>query len=262
MEYENLRSFETLLQIMKHLRGPQGCPWDKEQTPKSLISHTIEEAYELMQAIENKEKEDIISELGDLLLQVVFYCEMARESGEYDINDVVESICKKMINRHPHVFDNVKVNTSEDVLKNWEQIKATEKKTNFQNGFDIPKNLPALMYSQKIGKVSKIFNFDWNSTEQVFSHLEEELKELKEAMHSKDPKSIEHELGDCLFSLVQVARHCQIDAESSLRNMNQRFEKRFIHMQKLAKEKDWDFKNLTPEQLEGLWKDVKNKQDC
>ncbi len=257
MKDKNLRDFKTLLEIMKYLRGPKGCPWDKKQTAKTLIPYTIEETYELVEAIESKEKEDIISELGDVLLQVVFYCQIARESGEYSINDVIESICKKMINRHPHVFGDVKIDNLEEALKNWEQIKTTEKKA--QDELNIPKNLPALMYSQKMGNFSKIFNFDWASIEDVFSHLEDELNELKEAIRSKELKAIRHEVGDCLFSLVQVARHCQFDAETSLRQMNERFKMRFISMQKLAKEKGLDFKNLTSKQSENLWKEVKLK---
>ncbi|MCB0357897.1 MAG: nucleoside triphosphate pyrophosphohydrolase, partial [Bdellovibrionales bacterium] len=205
---EKLNTFASLTEVVKILRGPDGCPWDKEQTHQTLTQYAIEEAFELAEAIDTGSRDEIIEELGDMLLQVVLHAEIARQSANFDIHDVIESIAEKMVRRHPHVFSDVQAETAEDVIVNWAKIKAEEKKNKRQNeSFDIPKNLPALIRSQKIGHKTKKSNFDWQTSQQVMAKIEEELAELKEALTTQDKPAQQSELGDLLFSVVQLARH-------------------------------------------------------
>ena len=250
-EPENLRDFKSLVEVVKSLRGPDGCPWDKEQTHQTLTQFAIEEAHELAEAIDQANRDDIVEELGDLLLQVVLNAEIGRQNGSFDIHDVIESINKKMIRRHPHVFSDTKVTGTEEVWQNWDKIKAQEKKK--PKGFNIPPHLPALIYSQKIGIKSEKMNFDWANVSDVIAKVEEELSELKEAISQKTIHDQQEELGDLLFSVVQVARHLQFDAEQALRKTNQKFERRFQHMQLLAEQQGLNFAKLSQAKLEELW---------
>lgn len=252
---DNLREFAGLLKVVEHLRGPDGCPWDKEQTHSTLTRFAIEEAHELGDAIDSGDQRAIRDELGDLLLQVVLHSEIARQEKRFDINDVIQNISEKMVRRHPHVFGDVKAETSEQVLDNWAEIKAKEK--GHKDPFDIPKGLPSLLRAHKIGEKTKKVAFDWDSPPQCWHKVEEELGELKEAVASGNREEMEAELGDLLFSLAQWARHMDLDAEQALRKNNLGFEKRFKKMQSLVKEAGLDWGTLPPTDKEKFWKRAK-----
>ena len=260
---KNYRDFLSLVKIVEDLRGPNGCPWDKEQTHKSLTKYVIEEAHELAEAIDRNDLENTIEELGDVLFQVILHSELGKQSKEFDLEDVIEAISRKMVRRHPHVFANSKVANSKEVLKNWSEIKVSEKSQKPQpESFDIPIGLPALIKSQKIGKKTREVNFDWPSVSAVVEKIEEELSELKLAIEKGSKKEQSHELGDLLFTTAQLGRHLDLDPEQSLRQTNLRFERRYFHMKNLCKEELIDFSNLTPEQFEVFWaqtkRDLKN----
>ncbi len=252
---ENLREFAGLLKVVEHLRGPDGCPWDKEQTHQTLTRFAIEEAHELGEAIDARDEKAIRDELGDLLLQVVLHSEIASQEKRFDINDVIQNISEKMVRRHPHVFADVVAKTSEDVLDNWAEIKAKEK--GHKDPFDIPKGLPALLRAHKIGEKTKKVAFDWDNADQCWDKVEEEMGELKEAVALKNRDEVEAELGDLLFSLSQWARHNDLDAEQALRKTNMSFEVRFKKMQALVKSAGLEWTNLPADQKEKFWKQAK-----
>ncbi len=242
--------FSELVEIVKKLRGPDGCPWDKEQTHESLTPCAIEEALELEEAIHNQDIPNMKEELGDLLFQSVLHAEIARQNGYFDMDDVIENLNMKMVSRHPHVFADTEVADADEVVKNWEHIKSQEKDIDL---FDIPKSFPALLQSHKIGKRSKKADFDWETPEQVFSEFTNECDELKEALRSKDKKQIEDELGDVLFTLSQLARHLDLDAEKALRLSNRKFIRRFRKMQDLEPQ----FESISRSEKEKLWQKAK-----
>jgi tetrapyrrole methylase family protein/MazG family protein len=259
---QNLKTFESLLKVVEALRGPDGCPWDKEQTHRTLTPYAIEESHELAEAIETGDQREMISELGDLLLQVVLHSEIGRQAGTFNISDVIEAIGTKMVSRHPHVFSDVKVSSSNEVLDNWSALKAKEKKTGPPKDdmrFDVPLTIPALTRSQKVGEKTKRLRFDWSKPEEVLLKVDEELAELKEEMHAArpDPAALEHELGDLLFSSAQLARHLGLEAEQCLRTANARFEKRFFTMRKRIAAAGRDYDKLSPEELEQAWQETK-----
>ncbi len=258
--------FESLLEVVRALRGPQGCPWDKEQTHQTLTQYAIEEAYELAEALDSGKQAHIIEELGDLLFQVVLHSEIARQENAFEISDVIARITSKMVSRHPHVFGSTKVKNSGEVLENWQKIKDAEKKSQQHSdsadgsafkGFDIPAQLPALIRSQKIGSKTKKMNFDWERVEDVVAKVDEELQELKEALKSGTSNDQQAELGDLLFSVTQLARHLNFDAEQALRMTNSRFENRFIKMQEIAHHMKKDFMQLSATELNQLWEQAK-----
>lgn len=265
----NLEEFSSLIKVVEHLRGPQGCPWDKEQTHESLTRFAIEEAHELAEAINSGNKLHFIEELGDVLLQVILHSEIATQAGEFTIHDVIETLNEKMIRRHPHVFADTQVSSSAEVLKNWSEIKAEEKakdKSKPQNplSFDIPLDLPALMRSHKIGDKTRKIHFDWGRAEEVFLKVEEEVAELKEALQSfvsdLDATKISHlesEIGDVLFSVAQLARHLDLDSEQALRKTNRRFERRFAKMQDLVTTAGLHWSALSPAERESFWQAAK-----
>ena len=258
----NYRDFSSLVEIVQALRGPEGCPWDKEQTHKSLTRFAIEEAHELADAIDRNQDDEIRDELGDLLLQVVLNAEIARQDSRFDINDVIASIGEKMVRRHPHVFADVQVSGSDEVLDNWTKIKAKEKgqEDDFVR-FNLPSGLPALIGAHKIGEKTKKWHFDWSRPEEVLAKVEEEVAELKEALKNKVQSEIEHELGDLLFSVAHLARHLDVEAEQALRTTNHRFESRFVLMQKLCRQDAKDFGKLTTQELETYWEKAKRYAD-
>lgn len=259
---KKLDDFQSLVEIVEALRGPEGCPWDKEQTHRSLTPYAIEEAHELADAIETGQTKDIIEELGDVLLQVVLHSEVASQSEspeqQFTITNVIASISEKMVRRHPHVFSDVSAKDSDEVLKNWQEIKAQEK-TPLQDRFDLPHNLPALQKSKKIGSKTKKFNFDWDSVDQVLLKVEEELQEVKEALSEKNHEAIEDEIGDLLFSVAQLARHSDIEPEQALRKANHRFEKRFFNMKKNVEQKNKELTQLSLSELEEAWQNSKKE---
>jgi tetrapyrrole methylase family protein/MazG family protein len=257
---QNLRQFQSLVEIVKVLRGPHGCPWDKQQTHKSLTRFAIEEAHELSEAIESGVQQEIKEELGDLLLQVVLHAEIADQAKSFSIDDVIEVLNEKMVRRHPHVFSNHTETSAEEVKQNWEEIKRNEKQqASALVGFDLPKDLPALLASFKIGEKTKKYNFDWTSLPPVIEKVKEELLELEHAIKNKDQENIQEELGDLLFSVAQVARHLDVDPEQALRKTNKKFVSRFLKMQQLALKQGLDFKNLNSDQLEALWVSAKTQ---
>ena len=259
-----LDKFESLLEIVQSLRGPDGCPWDKEQTHRSLTPFAIEEAHELAEAIEQGTTKDVIGELGDLLLQVVLHAEIARQDGSFNINDVIRSISEKMVRRHPHVFSDVSAQTSSEVLDNWSKIKAQEKKEKSDGPkaaptrFDVPVNLPALARAHKIGDKTKRLRFDWSNATDVLKKVDEEVSELKAEITPKpDAKALEHELGDVLFSVAQLARHLGLEAEQCLRTANSRFENRFFKMKESIAQSGRDYDKLSTDELEEEWQKTK-----
>lgn len=249
------RKIDELVAVMKRLLSPSGCPWDREQTHKSLVPYAIEEAHELAEAIEKGDIQCMKEELGDLLLQVIFHAELAEQAKTFTLSDVIGSICDKLVYRHPHVFSDVKVSGSEEVLENWEELKKKEKKQ--QGPMDIPVSLPSLQRAQKIGSRTKDLKFDWANSEEVLVKVDEEIQELKDALKSKDKKHIEEELGDVFFVLAQLARHLKLEAETASRKANQKFIKRFTWMLDHTKQKGQDFNSLSLDDKEKLWTEAK-----
>lgn len=251
----NLKDFSTLVDIMSRLRGENGCPWDLEQTHQSLAKFAIEETYELVEAIENKNDLELKEELGDLLLQVVFHAEIARQEKRFNIADVIGQISEKLIRRHPHVFSDTQVENSEEVVGNWQKIKEEEKKAKGRNIkiLNVKDGLAPIEKSQKIGVECEKLGFDWPDVESVLSKVDEELKEFRQSLKTKNLQNQEEELGDILFSVIQLARFIKVDAAKSLRNANRKFLNRFDKMIELSKadEKSWD--DLTTEEKEMYW---------
>lgn len=254
------KSFSSLVQIIAALRGPDGCPWDKEQTHESLTKYALEEAHEFADAVENKGDAEICEELGDVLLQVVLNAQVAKDRGAFDINDVIKSISDKMVERHPHVFADEKFENSEQVRENWDKIKNKNKKEDPNPFASIPVSMPALQRSQKIGHKSIRYNFDWEKVQDVVDKVDEELAEVKEAIALKDQAHINMEVGDLLFATTQLARHLDLDAEQSLRKANQKFEKRFAAMSELLVADGKDIKNMNVNELEVYWAQAKLKE--
>lgn len=254
-------SVEDLVGIMQMLRGENGCPWDKEQTHSSIRNNLLEEAYETADAIDRLDDTDMAEELGDLLLQIVFHCQMASERDAYDLDTVADGICKKLIYRHPHIFSNVIANTSDEVLNNWDKLKNKEK--NMQSYSDtlnaVPKAFPACLRAQKIQKRASKAGYDFLSLEDTVSKIEEELNELKQAILEKDLESASSELGDLLFSVVNTARFLKTDAEQSLADSTNRFIERFSLAEDLAKAQNQDLAELSDEERDVLWLQAKNK---
>lgn len=255
---KELRKIESFRQIVKALLGPEGCPWDKAQTHASLIRFAIEEVQELAEAIDSECYKSICDELGDLLLQVFLHAEIAQISGHFSLEDVIESISQKMIRRHPHVFSDLKTEDMGEIWKNWDQIKAKEKDNTPPQSFQIPKNLSELIKAHKIGDKTRQLHFDWQQPDQVLHKLDEEICELKQAIKDGHSHSISHELGDVLFTTVQLARHLELDAEGAIRKTNKRFETRFFNMLELSGLSKQDFEKLPDEKKEELWKKVKS----
>ncbi len=251
--------FESLVEVIGHLRGPDGCPWDKEQTHKTLTQYAIEEAFELSDAIDNNDEAGTVEELGDLLLQVILHAEIGRQEGRFTLADVIAGITNKMIHRHPHVFGDVKVSGSEEVLDNWAKLKSSEKKKDASPFASIPKALPALIRAQKIGSKTVRYNFDWSKPQEVLVKLDEEVAELKEALAEKTIVEQQEELGDVLFTVVQLARHLNFDAEQALRLTNQKFEDRFLKMRQLVEDDKKDYSKLAVSDLEKYWQKAKTQ---
>jgi XTP/dITP diphosphohydrolase/ATP diphosphatase len=251
--------------IMARLRGPDGCPWDREQTFDSIKRHTLEETYEVFDAIERRAWPDLKDELGDLLLQVLFYAQMASEAGYFTIQDVASNLNAKLIRRHPHIFGDVVASDSAAVLRNWEQIKQSEKKTSAaaQSSMldDIPRSMPAVMEANKLGSRAAKVGFDWPNEEGLFDKLQEEIVELKAELSpssgNRSAIKIEAELGDLLFTAINLARHLKVDPESALRTTNAKFRHRFAAMESAAGGTD-ALVASTPSTLDQLWNQAKN----
>lgn len=248
--------FKHLVRIMEILRSPEGCPWDREQTHESLKQNLLEETYEVLEAIEMEDYDKIIEELGDLLLQIVFHSQIGKEHGEFDIRDVTTRICQKMIDRHPHIFGDIIVKDAEQVLENWEAIKKKEKQhtSHTQVLKDIPVILPSLMRAYKVQKKAALVGFDWDSIEDVVKKLEEELFELKDAYEKGQQEKINEELGDLLFSVVNLARFLKVEPELALKATTEKFIDRFEYIEKMAPR---PLEEMTLEEMDKLWNDAK-----
>ncbi|WP_158941921.1 nucleoside triphosphate pyrophosphohydrolase [Granulicella sp. S190] len=248
--------------IMARLRAPDGCPWDREQTFDTIKRHTLEETYEVFDAIERRAWPDLKDELGDLLLQVLFYAQMASEAGYFTIQEVAANLNAKLIRRHPHIFAGAEATDSSAVLRNWEQIKQTEKKVSVTQHAslldDIPRSMPAMMEAGELGSLAAKVGFDWPSADGLFDKLQEEIGELKAELAPAAPTAaIEAELGDILFTAVNLARHLKVDPESALRATNAKFRRRFAAMESAAGNSE-ALAASTPAQLDVLWNQAKS----
>lgn len=252
-------NIDDLICIVGILRSENGCPWDREQTHKTIKSDFIEEVCEAIEAIDLEDTALLREELGDVLLQVVFHCSIEMDSGNFNFDDVCDEICKKLIIRHPHVFGDTVVNSTEDVLKNWDSIKKVTKsqETYTDTLKSVAKSLPALMRAQKVGKRAMRANMDFSGLEAVMESFESEKADLDEAIASGDADNIFEEYGDLLFSCVNMARHLGIDAEQALTQSTDKFINRFEKTEKLIGFDDLDMKELTAEQLDEYWKRAK-----
>ena len=242
---------------MAQLRAPGGCPWDREQTFDTIKPYLLEETYEVLQAIDDRDWKELAEELGDLLLQVVFFSQMAAEAGHFSVIDAVEAINSKLIRRHPHVFGDGDAKTSDEVLKKWDEIKATEKARPKGLLATIPKALPALVEGDKIARKAAGAGFDWPNIDEVFAKLDEEVDELHAARKTGTQEEIEGEIGDLLFVVVNLARFLKVDPEQALRKTNTKFRRRFAHVEDgLGK----PFKDATLEEMEALWQAAKQQE--
>lgn len=255
------RGFDDLLEIMARLRGEDGCPWDRKQTHESIKSCLIEEAYEVIDAIDRKDPDLLAEELGDVLLQVVFHSRMAEESGLFDVSDVVEGICAKLVRRHPHVFGTEDIRTSEKVKEKWEEIKRTEKKESTYTASmeRVPGHLPALMKSEKIQRKAAKVGFDWETVGPAFEKVLEETEELREVMGAPviSSRRAQEEIGDLLFAVVNVARFLKVDPEEALNRTVDKFVSRFRHIEQQAAGRGIDLKNMDLEEMDRLWEQAK-----
>ena len=260
MEDKRLAAFGRLLDIMDRLRVE--CPWDREQTFESLRNNTIEETYELVDAITDRDFDGIRQELGDLLLHIVFYSKMGDELGKFNITEVIDRLCDKLIYRHPHVFGEVDADNPEKVKYNWEQLKLKEKKRKGGVLGGVPQSLPAMVKAYRIGEKAASAGFDWEKREEVWEKVREELAEVEAEMSgetgsSKSSENLEEEFGDLLFSLINVSRLYKIDPEMALERCNKKFIRRFSHVEQRAKESGLDMKNIGMEQMEAWWQESK-----
>lgn len=248
-------SFLALVEIMDTLR--EKCPWDKKQTIQSLRSNTIEELYELIDAIIEEDWEGIKEELGDILLHVLFYAKIGTEQGHFTLQDAIEAISKKLIHRHPHIYGDVKVQDEEEVKRNWEQLKLQEGKTSLLAG--VPNSLPAMVKAFRIQQKVKQVGFEWENKEQVWEKVEEEIGEFKAEIDANDQEKMEAEFGDVLFSLINYARFLNIDPETALERTNKKFKHRFELMETYAKENGLDLVKLSLNEKEAIWQSMKTK---
>lgn len=255
---EAQESFSKLLIIMDELR--EKCPWDRKQTNLSLKSNTIEEVYELAQAIEDNDYQEIKKELGDLLLHIVFYSKIGSESGEFDIKAVIDSLCEKLIRRHPHIYGEVKVENAEDVKKTWEQIKMTEGRTSVFSG--VPRALDSLIKAYRLQEKAAGVGFDWEKKEQVWEKVKEELQELEQEVETQNSQEkIEEEFGDVLFALINYARFLKIKPEHALEKTNRKFIKRFQHIEQVAQEKNKKLQEMSLEEMDIIWNNAKTMEE-
>lgn len=249
-------SFLKLVTIMDELR--EQCPWDRKQTIHTLRSMTIEETYELADAIDETDWKGIREELGDMLLHILFYSKIGSEQKQFELKEVIDGIAKKLINRHPHIYGDVKVENAEEVKRNWEQIKMKEGKKSVLSG--VPKSLPAVVKATRIQEKAKQVGFEWDNREDVWRKVEEETAELKEAIQADQKESIEEEFGDLLFSLINYARFLQVDAEAALERTNKKFMNRFQAMETMAAEKGLQLNDMSLEEMDSLWNEIKKKK--
>lgn len=260
MESDN--KFYEFCQVIAKLRARDGCPWDREQTHESLKSCMLEEAYEVIEAIDRKDDENLQEELGDVLFQVIMHARIAQEEDRFTIDDVLDEVSAKMIRRHPHIFGDVQVETTDEVLDNWERIKQNEKQeTDLYEGLThVPKALPANIRAAKVQKKAAMIGYEFESLDQVTDKVDEELNELKNAIKTKNPELIDEEFGDLMFTMINLSRFLHLNAENSLTNAIEKFINRLGSVEKLAKSRALVLSSLSPQQLDGLWIEVKNNR--
>lgn len=252
------RSFEDLVRLMERLRGPDGCPWDRKQSLADLKPYVIEEAYEVVDAIDRNDRAALLEELGDFLLQAVFIAEITREEGAFDIADSITAIHDKLVRRHPHVFGEVEAEDAEQVLVNWERLKSEERKKENKGVLSgVPGSLPALLRAGRLTEKAARVGFDWRRTEDVFEKVDEEIAELREAVASGRQESIEDELGDLLFTIANVARKVGVNAEEALQSTNRKFTRRFESMERDVHASGRNLDALTLEEMDRLWAEAK-----
>ena len=255
-------AFAELVRIMERLRAPGGCPWDREQTRESIKPYLIEEAYEVAEAIEDNNIDELRTELGDLLLQIVFHSEMAREEGLFTIEDVVRGIVEKMVRRHPHVFSDTEVKDSDEVLRNWARIKAEERKDSDDASHvaGVPRAMPALLRAHRLSEKASRVGFDWESAGDVLEKVREEVAELEAAVQLGEPREAEAELGDLLFALTSLGRHLGVQAEDALHRANDRFIRRFRYIEERLAARQQDLHTTSPEEMNELWEEAKARE--
>ena len=252
---EDLRKFDSLVAVIARLRGPDGCPWDKEQTHASLRIHLLSECYEVLEALDGNDPDKLCEELGDLLLQIVLHAQIAADNGKFEIGDVIKGINTKIIHRHPHVFGDGQAATAEEVMHNWEALKQEEKEGETSVLEGVPKQMPALAYAYEISRRAVRVGFEWENLEGVIDKLLEEIREIKDA-ESREEKA--REFGDLLFTLVNFARWQEIDSESALREANDKFYRRFTRMEALCRKRELELAKMSFEEMDTLWEEVKS----
>jgi len=260
--------FERLVAVQEKLRAPDGCPWDREQSHESLRTYLIEEAYEVLEALESGNDARFAEEMGDLLLQIVFHSQIAQEKGRFTILDVIREIHDKMVRRHPHVFGKTHAKNSAEVLRNWEQIKSEERLSKAANPGNhagsksaraaslldgVSRALPATLEGFQLTRKASRIGFDWENAAGIFEKMDEETTELRDALSAGEPRKVEEEIGDLLFAAVNLARFLRVDPEIALKKASAKFSRRFRSMENLARESGREFKNLSREQMEALW---------
>jgi len=253
---ENLSQFDTLVDIIAKLRAPDGCPWDRKQTHASLRENLLEECYEVLDALDEGDSGRLCQELGDLMMQIVLHAQIASEAGEFELGDVVNSINTKLIHRHPHIFGSLEVKDAEEVALNWEALKQEERGADTSILASVPKQMPALGYSQAIQRRVAQVGFDWKDIDGVIDKLAEEVGEFKQADTEKQRG---REFGDLLFTLVNIARRLGVDSEAALREANQRFYRRFSYMEELCRQRGVNFADLSFDEQNTLWEEAKKK---
>lgn len=255
------RTFDELVTLMTTLRGPNGCPWDRKQTLPDLKPYVIEEAYEVVDAIDRDERGALLEEVGDLLLQAVFIAEITREEGTFDVYDSITAIHDKLVRRHPHVFGDVEANDAEQVLVNWEKLKSEERKAENKSLLSgVPQSLPALLKASRLTEKAARVGFDWRRTEDVFDKLDEEMDELREAVASGAASKIHDEIGDLLFTIANIARKVNVNAEEALQSTNRKFMRRFESMEAQVQARGQNLDQLELEEMDKLWDEAKKAE--
>ncbi len=256
MHTASAAAFQRLAIIMEELR--EKCPWDRKQTIGSLRQMTIEETYELADAITDNDWKGIKEELGDLMLHLLFYAKIGAEEKKFELPDVINGICEKLINRHPHIYGDVKVENADEVKKTWEKIKLQEGQTSVLAG--VPRSLPAMVKAMRLQEKAKQVGFEWDNREQVWEKVEEEIQELKEAIQSGHQEKTEEEFGDVVFSLINYARFLQVDAENALERTNKKFIHRFTSMEEIASKQGKQLNEMTLAEMDAIWNQIKKQR--
>ncbi|MDP6339958.1 MAG: nucleoside triphosphate pyrophosphohydrolase [Candidatus Marinimicrobia bacterium] len=253
------KKFEELVEIVERLRAPDGCPWDREQTNESLLPYFIEEAYELIESVDEENWKTVTEELGDLLLHVVFQAAIGADKGKFKLEESLSTVNEKLVKRHPHVFGDVQADAAFHAKQNWEAAKHKEKRR--KSRLDgVPKNLPALVRAQRLQQKASYAGFDWDKVEQVWDKIHEEILELKEAQSKSAKEHITEEIGDVLFAVVNLARYLEIPAEDALRKTNQKFTSRFSQVEKGIKTQGKELEEATLEEMDVIWNKAKQKE--